>query len=218
MARDDGRDLARAVLDLHGQTYAEEIGLEVAKGTPSELFQLLVASLLFSARISADLAVRAAKALRAEGWTTTEKMAEATWKQRVKTLNESGYARYDERTSSMLGDTCEILLERYGGDLRKLREEADRDPGAERRLLKEFKGVGDVGVDIFFREVQVEWEEIAPFADRRATDAAKRLGLPADPEKLAALVAKKDFARLVAGLVRTGIDDDFDAVREAARS
>jgi hypothetical protein len=28
----------------------------------------------------------------------------------------------------MLGDTVDILQERYGGDLRKLRDDADRDP------------------------------------------------------------------------------------------
>ena len=93
----------------------------------------------------------------------------------------------------MLGDLTDHLLERYGGDLRKLRDEAERDPGAERRLLKAFKGLGDVGVDIFFREVQVAWDELAPFADRRALDAAGRLDLPKDPGKLARLVGADDF-------------------------
>jgi hypothetical protein len=51
--------------------------------------------------------------------------------------------------------------------------------------LKEFKGLGDVGVDIFFREVQVAWQELRPFADRRTLDAAGRLGLPKDAGKLA---------------------------------
>jgi len=70
----------------------------------------------------------------------------------VRVLNRAGYARYDESTSRMLGDTCALLLERYRGDLRKLREEAGHDPQRERALLKEFKGLGDVGVDIFSRE------------------------------------------------------------------
>lgn len=70
-------------------------------------------------------------------------MAGATCKQRVKTLNESGYARYDERTSSMLGDTCETLLDRHGGDLRNLREGAERGPRQERELLKDLAGKKD---------------------------------------------------------------------------
>ena len=96
-------------------------------------------------------------------------------------LNRHGYARYDERTAAMLGDACELLLERYRGDLRRLRDEAGRDPRRERRLLKQVKGLGDVGVDIFFREAQVAWEELFPFVDRRAAQTARRLGLDADP-------------------------------------
>jgi hypothetical protein len=135
---------------------------------------------------------------------------------RARTLNEAGYARYDERTSSMLGDTSAMLLEKYEGDLRKLREAAGRDPGKERQLLKECKGLGDVGVDIFFREIQVAWEELYPFADRRALQAAGRLGLPDDAKGLARLVPRDDFPRLTAALVRTGLARDFDDIVERA--
>ena len=208
--------IARTLLDLHGRTYAEELGIRVERNTPSQLFGLLVASLLFSARISADLAVRAAKALTEHGWTTPRKMAGATWAQRTRVLNRAGYARYDESTSRMLGDTSRLLLERYGGDLRDLREEAGRDPRRERELLKEFKGIGEVGVDIFFREAQVAWPELAPFADRRALQAAKRLGLPADARALQRLVGRRDLPRLVAALVRTALARDHGRVLEEA--
>lgn len=118
----------------------------------------------------------------------------------------------------MLGDTCSILLEHYGGDLRKLRAEAEREPRRERNLLKDFKGIGDVGVDIFFREAQVSWDELYPFADRRVREAARRLDLPAEPRSLARFVAgRKQFAWLVAALTRTHLERDYDAVREEAR-
>jgi hypothetical protein len=118
----------------------------------------------------------------------------------------------------MLGDLSEHLLERWGGDLRKLRDEAERDPKRERKLLKEAKGLGDVGVDIFFREVQAAWEELVPFADRRALDAARRLKLAGDPRRLQRLAdGSADFFRLVGALVRTELADDYDAVRRAAR-
>jgi hypothetical protein len=132
----------------------------------------------------------------------------------VRVLNENGYARFDERTATMLGDACDLLLERYQGDLRKLREEAGRDPAQERRLLKEVKGIGDVGVDIFFREVQVAWDELYPFADRRALDAARRLGLPGDARALARGHDPRSFTRLVAALVRMGRSrKELDAIR-----
>ena len=207
-----------ALLERHGQTYAQELGIDVAKGTPSVLFRLLVASILFSARIGAGQAAKAARALTEAGWTTADKLAATSWRERVRVLNRHGYARYDERTASMLGDACQLLLDRYRGDLRRLRSAAGRDPRQERRLLKQVKGLGDVGVDIFFREAQVAWEELFPFLDRRAAQAARRLGLDADPKALAGDRNPKAFARLVAALVRTGLAGDHDAVLEAARA
>ena len=207
---------ARALLDRHGRTFADELGIDVAKNTPAPLFRLLCAATLMSARISSRIAVDAARSLAKHGWRSPQKLAGSTWEQRVKALNEAGYARYQERTATMLGELTDHLLDRYGGDLRELRDEAGRDPRAERKLLKEFKGLGDVGVDIFFREVQVAWDELAPFADKRALDAARRLKLPKDATKLAGLVGDKDFPRLVAALVRVELDDDYDAVRAAA--
>jgi hypothetical protein len=216
VAQRSQRALVRALLERHGQTFAEELGIKLERPAPSNLFRLLVASILFSTRIRHEIAVEAAKALFREGWTTPQKLGSATWAQRVRVLNHSGYARYDESTSRMLGEDCELLLERYRGDLRRLRQEAGREPRRERALLKEFKGMGDVGVDIFFREVQLAWGELYPFADRRSRQAASRLSLPAEPASLARLVERRDFARLVAALVRTSLERDFDAMRAAA--
>lgn len=216
MAKPSEKGIVRALLERHGRTFAEEIGISVEKNTPSPLFRLLCASLLFSTRISARIAVRAAKALADQGWTTPKKMAGSTWEERARTLNEAGYARYDERTSTMLGETAEMLLDRYGGDLRNLREEAGREPDEERKLLEQFKGIGDVGVDVFFREAQVAWDELFPFVDRRALQGAKNLGLEDEPGSLARLVGDHDFPRLVAALVRVELEGDHDEVLERA--
>jgi hypothetical protein len=210
------KNTVHVLLDRHGRTFADELGIDVAKNTPAPLFRLLCAATLMSARISSQIAVDAARNLAKHGWRSPQKLAGSTWEERVEALNEAGYARYQERTATMLGDLTDHLLDRYGGDLRKLRAEAGRDPEAERKLLKEFKGLGDVGVDIFFREAQVAWEELAPFADKRALDAARRLKLPTDGAKLAGLVGNDDYPRLVAALVRVELDDDYDAVRAAA--
>jgi endonuclease III len=211
------REIVAALLERHGKTHAEELGIDVEKNTPSPLFELLCASLLFSARIDAGIATQAARELRRHGWRSADKLAESTWKERVQALNDAGYTRYQERTATMLGETAEELLERYRGDLRRLRDEAERDAGRERKLLKQFKGLGDVGVDIFFREVQVAWDELAPFADRRAVEAAGRLDLGKDERALERLSVPEEFPRLVAALVRTALEDDYEAVRERAR-
>jgi hypothetical protein len=217
MAGPSRKRIIDALLARHGKTYAAELGIDLGKGTPSALFRWLCASILLSARISGDLAIQAARALSAEGWRTADKMAKATWEQRTRTLNQAGYARYDESTSRMLGDTSKMLLDRYGGDLRKLREAAERDVGRERKLLKQCKGLGDVGVSIFFREVQLAWDELYPFADERALRTAKRLGLEDDAKALAKGLPRQEFVRLVAALIRTTLAKDIESVLQDAK-
>jgi hypothetical protein len=208
--------MAAALLDLHGRTYCEELGIRIDMNLPSGFFCWLCAALLFSARISAGLALRGMRALIDEGWTTPEQMAKASWSKRTSVLNRAGYARYDERTSTMLGETAQLLLRKYDGDLRRLRERAGCAPSVERRLLKEFKGIGDVGADIFCREVQTAWRELYPFADKRALEAAAALGLPNDVDTLAKLVSPHKLPRLVTALVRTALAKDYETVLEAA--
>ena len=208
MTAADRDALVKALLDTRGRTFCEELGIDISGGSASALFRWLVAALLFSARIDAGIALRAARALSEAGMTTPGAMADAGWQARVAVLNGAGYARFDERTATMLGESCALLLDRYGGDLGRLREEADRSPGEERKRIKEFKGIGDVGADIFFREAQIPWPENRPFADHAAVDAASTMGLPGTAEGLAALVAEEDFPRLVAALVRTRLAGD----------
>lgn len=212
MSESDRDDVVRALLRRHGRTFADELGIDVARNTPSPLFRLLCMALLLSARIRGSIAMEAARALSRAGLTTAQKMADAGWERRTAILNRSGYARHDERTSRMLGDTAQTVLDRYGGDLRRLREAAERDPARERTLLKQFKGIGDAGADIFLREVQGAWSEVAPFADRRALAAAAALGLGDDAAALARLVPERDLPRLVAALVRVDLTRDHEAV------
>lgn len=210
------RDTVAALLDRHGRTYAEELGIDLTQDTPSPLFRWLCASILFSARIGSHIAMKAARALADHGWTTAQAMAGTTWEERVRVLNRSGYARYDESTSRMLGDTVDLLLRRYDGDLRTLRDQAGHDPAEERKRLKECKGLGNVGVDIFFREVQAVWDELYPFADSKALKAAARLELGRSAADLAPLVDRTDFPRLIAALVRTDLEKDYEGVDQAA--
>lgn len=217
MAKPTKKAIVATLLDRYGRTYAQEAGIDVGKNTPSPLFRALCLALLQSARISSDIAMDAAKGLVRRGWTTPERLLHATWEQRVEVLNEAGYTRYQERTSTMLGDTAQMVLDRWSGDLRNLRDEAERDPSAERRLLKRLKGIGDTGVDIFFRDVQVAWDELRPFADKRALAAARRLGLGGSAKELARHVDDRTFPRLAAALVRVELAGEHDAVLSAAR-
>lgn len=202
-------DVARALVDRHGQTYASEAGITVGN-TPAPLHQLLVLTTLLSARISAELAVGGARALFHAGWRTPQKLRDSTWQQRVDALDEGGYSRYDERTATHLGDIAALVLERWHGDLRRLRAEGEGVDGV-RKLLQDFPGIGPTGADIFCREVQGVWGELAPFVDHRVQDGASALGLPTEPGKLVALVPAGDLVALVSGCVRASLSTDVVA-------
>ncbi|MCX5281282.1 endonuclease [Streptomyces sp. NBC_00198] len=205
--------LARALLQLQPRTYAADAGIRL-RDTPAPLYQTLVLALLLSARIRADIAVAAARALFAAGLRDARSMAEASWQQRVDALGEGGYRRYDERTSTQLGEGADLLLERYGGDLRRLREEAD-----PKRALQDVPGIGPTGADIFLRAVQGVWPEFAPCIDGKAQDGARRLGLPVSPRRLSGLVTADELPRLADGLVHAALDKALaDEVRAAAEA
>src|SRR5699024_8712210 len=126
--------LAAVALQHYGTTFAEQGGSHVEKNTPSALFQLLNIALLLSARIRTSHALEAALPLRKAGLTTPRKMENASWQERVEVITWHGYKRYDERTATMLGDTAQLVLERYGGDLRKLRAHAQYEVAKEQAL------------------------------------------------------------------------------------
>jgi endonuclease III len=194
--------LVSVLLDRYGRTYAEEAGIRLAD-RPSPLYQLLVLSTLLSARISADIAVAAARELFAAGYRTPQSTRKASWQDRVDALGRGHYRRYDERTSTMLGDAAAMLIDRWSGDLRRLREEAGCDARRIKTLLTGFPGIGPTGADIFLREVQVVWPQVAPYLDDRVLDAARTVGLPHEGGPLAALPGSSDdLVRLCAALIR----------------
>ncbi|MET8822068.1 MULTISPECIES: endonuclease [Streptomyces] len=206
MGRDQER-VVRELVDAHGRTYAEEAGIAL-KDTPQPLYRLLVLAHLLSARIRGSVAVATARALQDAGLSDPRRMADADRQERVDALGRGGYRRYDERTATQLGEAAELLNERWGGDLRRLREEADGEVGEVRRLLQEFPGIGPTGADIFLREVQRVWPEVAPCLDRKALQGAERLGLPKDPDRLVRLAGRTDPAVLAAALVRASVDEE----------
>ncbi|MEW1635309.1 endonuclease [Streptomyces sp. NPDC093801] len=189
------------LMEAYGETHAAEAGIRL-RNTPAPLYRLLTLCVLFSVRIKADIAVAAARELFEAGMRTPQAMKAASWQDLVDALGRGRYRRYDESTASALGAGAEFVLDRYRGDLRRLREEADGDPGRVRELLQEVPRIGPVGADIFCREAQGLWPELRPSFDRRARHAAGRLGLPETPEGLAELVNAEELPQLAAALVR----------------
>ncbi|GGR61266.1 endonuclease [Streptomyces roseolus] len=199
------------LLSGYGRTYARQAGITL-RDEPSPLYRLLVLTVLCSIRIGADTAVAAARELSGAGFRTPRAMARSRRQDRVDALGRAHYVRYDESTATALGDGARLVLERWHGDLRRLRDEADGDPDALRGLLQEVPRIGPVGADIFCREVQAVWPWLRPYFDDRACRVARDLGLPHTPGGLGRHVPPEDHARLAAALVRVGLSRD--AARE----
>ncbi|MGW5470543.1 endonuclease [Streptomyces chartreusis] len=213
----DDRSVVRELVRAHGQTYAEEAGIPL-RDTPQPLYRLLVLAHLLSARVRGSIAMDTARSLYEAGLRDPRRMADADWQERVDALGRGGYRRYDEMTATQLGEEAELLNERWHGDLRRLRKEAEGDVTALRRLLEEFPGVGPAGADIFLREVQRVWPEVAPALDGKALAGARRLGLPQDPDRLIDLAGDTEPAVLAAALVRASLDKKVaeDSLRQAS--
>ncbi|MFC5908884.1 endonuclease, partial [Streptacidiphilus monticola] len=118
------------LLREHGRTFAAEAGITL-RDQPSPLYRLLVLSLLCSTRISASIAVDAARELSRDGLRTARAMADADWQRIVDALGRAHYRRYDESTATALGKGARLLLDRWGGDLRRLRDDAESAAGAD---------------------------------------------------------------------------------------
>nr|BFD81480.1 endonuclease [Streptomyces sp. Xyl84] len=205
--KDDRRAGAvlRELVGRHGETFAQEAGITL-RDTPQPLYRLLVLAVLLSARIRGSVAVAAARELSGAGLRDPRRMAAAGRRARVDALGRGGYRRYDERTATQLGEGAELVTGRWGGDLRRLRAEADGEVAALRGLLQEVPGLGPAGADIFLREVQGVWPEVAPFLDAKALSGAERLGLPPDPGRLTALAGGTAPEVLAAALIRAALD------------
>jgi endonuclease III len=195
-------DVVRRLLKIAGTTYADEAGIRL-KDQPMPLFQLLTLCMLASKPIDAAIAVQAARELFRAGLRTPQSVLKADRADMISAFGRAHYVRYDESSATRLADIAAAVRDDYAGDLRKL---ATGDVRSTIRLLKQFKGIGDTGADIFLREVQDVWTWARPYFDARASTAARQLGLPTDPEKLGAL-APRNNAKLAAALVRVSLDD-----------
>ena len=120
------QDLARRLVESDGRTFAQEAGIQLSD-EPSPLYRLLVLTVLLSKPLSSDLAVGGARELSRAGFTTPETMRAATWQQRVDALGRGHYRRFDESTATILDDGAALVLDRWAGDLRRLRDEAEGD-------------------------------------------------------------------------------------------
>ena len=111
----------------------------------------------------------------------------------VEILDEGSYTRYDYKTADKLLEVMKNLKTNYDGSLILLHEKATDSLDLEKRLKELGKGIGDITVSIFLRELRGIWSK----ADSKPTPlvilAAKNMGITKteNPEK--ALKELKEF-------------------------
>ncbi len=132
----------------------DDLGIDPAKGTDTQLFKWLVACLLFGRRISQEIAARAFAELDKDGVLKPQKLADADWQHLVDLLGAGGYKRYDESTADELIELGRTVQERYNGRLSRMLDGAD-SAKAVRDRVQEFKGIGPTAAGIFVRELDL---------------------------------------------------------------
>ncbi len=193
------------------------MGIEPSSGKPDEIFKWFLASVLFGARISETIVNRTYFEMKTNHILSPEVILNTGWDGLVAVLDKGGYVRYDFKTATKLLDLSKNLMDLYQGDLNILHAAAADPDDLEQRLKSLAKGIGDVTVNIFLREMRGTWEKAKPLPLEPVAGAARDIGLirkqVRDRSTILELLMKawkdagkrsKDFPDFEAALVRLG--------------
>ncbi len=196
-------------LKRFGTLYSKELGIDVRSKKPSEIFKWFLASLLFGARISENIAKNTYKTLEKYNLLAPQKIIKAGWNFLVNpVMREGGYVRYDGKTSAELIRVSEELLKKYKGNLNRIHQDAKNSRALEKKL-EEFYSIGPVSCRIFLRELRGIWEKANPEPGKFVKRAAEKLELPQTLEGLEKYWQKHkvfgyDFRNFEVALLRIG--------------
>jgi len=178
--------------------YSEELGIELKKRNDEELFKWFLASVLFGAPIQEAVAKSTYRSFENYGLLCPKKILKAGWDYLVfPVMREGHYARYDEKTSTLLLKNCKMLVEKYNGSLSQLIY-ASKNPKETESKLMEFYGVGPVRANIFLRELRPYMKNCNPEPLPFVKQIARKAGIKLDNFNRRSMV----FTRVEAGLIR----------------
>ncbi len=160
-----------------GERFSTSLEIDLSGVDSTEIFKWFLASILFGARISESIVVKTYKQFKERDVLSTQKILNTGWDGLVKILDDGGYVRYDFKTATKLLDVTGSLQKLYKGDLNQLHTEAKDSFDLENRLKNLGKGIGDVTVNIFLRELRGTWEKADPYPGELVILAAKNLRL-----------------------------------------
>lgn len=200
-----------------GKRYPEVLGINLKSGKEEEIFKWFLASILFGAPITETAVIKTYKCFEKYGVLTPEKILETGWDGLVKILDEGSYTRYDFKTADKLLEVMRNLVEKHGSKLTNIYDEASSPSDLEEKLKDLGKGVGNVTVSIFLRELRSLWSKAQPNPTSLVVLAAKNLNIineKSSREFLQQLeefwnenrVSNKSFINFETALLRLGKD------------
>jgi endonuclease III len=183
----------KAFVENFGQKYSEILDIDLSSGKNEEIFKWFLASVLFGAPITGKAVVKTYKCFEKYNVLTPKRILETGWDGLVKILDEGSYTRYDFKTADKLLEVMQNLTERYCGSLTLLYNEASNGQDLEKRVKDLGKGIGDVTVSVFLRELRDVWEKADPNPTSLVVLAATKLGIVKKEAAEDALKQLKDF-------------------------
>lgn len=167
--------LARQVVEVLGGRYSTELGIDVDAGD-AEVERWFLAATLFGARISARIAERTFSVLTGAGLVRIGQVRHVPSADLIGLLDAGGYARYDVRTAARLLELCDVVDNRYGGQVGVIGRRFTAYPQLY-AALDALPGWGPVTIRLFLRELRGVWPGADPPLDERAAAAARHLTL-----------------------------------------
>lgn len=170
-------NLFETLIEKLGGRFSGSLGIDLEGGASGEVFKWFLASILFGARISEQIVLKAYREFETRGILSPEELLGTGWDGLVGILDAGGYVRYDFKTATKLLEVMGTLTGRYHGDLNELHALAESPKDLERRVRGLGKGIGPATVNIFLRELRGVWEKADPLPQNLVVLAANRLGL-----------------------------------------
>lgn len=165
---------------VHGESFGtspQDKSVQDESTDSGEVFKWFLASILFGARISETIVINTYRQFEKENVLSAQKILDTGWDGLVKILDDGGYVRYDFKTATKLLEIMRTLNELYQGDLNNLYLKARDSSDLENRLKGLGKGIGDVTVNIFLRELRGIWEKADPLPSDLVILSARNLRL-----------------------------------------
>jgi len=159
-----------------------------------------LAAILYSKPIRESSATRTFRCFDRHRVTTASRVVDAGWDGLVSILDEGGYTRYDFSTADKLLEVFGNLQKQYGGNLNRLYEASRDGEEVEANLKRLGKGIGDITVSIFLRDMRGIWRMVDPRPTPLVTMAMKSLGIK--DLKRCAREKRIDLVRLETALLR----------------